>query len=576
MRLNRFVIGQESSESESTSDDEDLEDLPRSPSFSSKAFLAKSGTEFILGPHPVHLTSLTAIPEPTFDTNPQLATRMALSDSYRLTSTKRPYNRVVYDCFSTHFEYETFDEEATNKFLENQMIPLNLSASTSTGSTLPKATSNLKNDDRLQFESRFESGNLRRAVQIFDNEYDLILKFDVETKSHTQWYYFSVRNMKRGRKYRFNIINFMKQDSLYNHGMMPLVYSNNDANNKGVGWVRGGTDICYYKNTYKKKGGNYYTFTFSYEFNNENDTYYFAYSYPYTYTNLQNYLSNLEKDRLRSQYMRRRILCTDIAGNACDLLTITSFAGDPTELNRRKGVVLTARVHPGETNSSWMIKGIIDFLTGTSVESKILRENFIFKIVPMLNPDGVINGNYRCSLAGCDLNRKWHNPHIKTHPTIFHTKKMIEAFMKEREISMFCDFHGHSRKKNIFIYGCTDSKFGFERLVPKIFPRLLWKISPHFSFKDCHFGRQKGKETTARVVLHRAGIKNSFTLEGSFCGPDAGIHVGRQFTCKHYEQMGHYFCQGILEFCNPDQTQVNIIVKELDVLFPDKPEDALL
>ena len=33
-------------------------------------------------------------------------------------------------------------------------------------------------------------------------------------------------------------------------------------------------------------------------------------------------------------------------------------------------------------------------------DAKILRDNFVFKIVPMLNPDGVINGNYRCSLAG--------------------------------------------------------------------------------------------------------------------------------------------------------------------------------
>ena len=31
---------------------------------------------------------------------------------------------------------------------------------------------------------------------------------------------------------------------------------------------------------------------------------------------------------------------------------------------------------------------------------KTLREKFIFKIVPMLNPDGVIVGNYRCSLSG--------------------------------------------------------------------------------------------------------------------------------------------------------------------------------
>jgi hypothetical protein len=28
----------------------------------------------------------------------------------------------------------------------------------------------------------------------------------------------------------------------------------------------------------------------------------------------------------------------------------------------------------------------------------------------MLNPDGVINGNYRCSLAGVDLNRRWKFP----------------------------------------------------------------------------------------------------------------------------------------------------------------------
>jgi len=34
-----------------------------------------------------------------------------------------------------------------------------------------------------------------------------------------------------------------------------------------------------------------------------------------------------------------------------------------------------------------------------------LRDRFVFKIVPMLNPDGVIVGNYRCSLGGYDLNR---------------------------------------------------------------------------------------------------------------------------------------------------------------------------
>lgn len=38
-------------------------------------------------------------------------------------------------------------------------------------------------------------------------------------------------------------------------------------------------------------------------------------------------------------------------------------------------------------------------------DAKVLRERFVFKIIPMLNPDGVIVGNYRSSLGGHDLNR---------------------------------------------------------------------------------------------------------------------------------------------------------------------------
>lgn len=56
---------------------------------------------------------------------------------------------------------------------------------------------------------------------------------------------------------------------------------------------------------------------------------------------------------------------------------------------KKKAVVITARVHPGETPSSWMMKGFMDYLTGDSNQARELREKFIFKLVPMLNPDGV-------------------------------------------------------------------------------------------------------------------------------------------------------------------------------------------
>ena len=40
-------------------------------------------------------------------------------------------------------------------------------------------------------------------------------------------------------------------------------------------------------------------------------------------------------------------------------------------------------------------KGLIDFLVSSDPDARMLRQKTIFKIVPMLNPDGVYNGNYR-------------------------------------------------------------------------------------------------------------------------------------------------------------------------------------
>ena len=54
-----------------------------------------------------------------------------------------------------------------------------------------------------------------------------------------------------------------------------------------------------------------------------------------------------------------------------------------------------------------------------------MRDLFIFKVVPMLNPDGVIVGNYRCSLAGRDLNRNYRTKLRDSYPTVWHTKCMV-------------------------------------------------------------------------------------------------------------------------------------------------------
>ena len=84
---------------------------------------------------------------------------------------------------------------------------------------------------------------------------------------------------------------------------------------------------------------------------------------------------------------------------------ITNFSSRPEEIAIRRAIVITSRVHPGESNASFIVDGILPDLVSDDDVAKYLRNNFVFKIIPMLNPDGVIVGNYRCSLVGQDLNR---------------------------------------------------------------------------------------------------------------------------------------------------------------------------
>ena len=174
-----------------------------------------------------------------------------------------------------------------------------------------------EDDITLVFESRFESGNLRRAIQVYKFEYDLILSSDDMSKGNTQWYYFRVSNTRTGKTYRFNIVNLLKPDSLYNNGMRPLIYSEHDAKNLCKGWRRSCNKICYYQNTMKRKtGGFYFTLTFTINFAHKNDTVYFAHGYPYTYTDLCRYLSEIENDTTKRDRVRRKTLCLTDAGNA--------------------------------------------------------------------------------------------------------------------------------------------------------------------------------------------------------------------------------------------------------------------
>uniref|UniRef100_A0A8D3B9K1 tubulin-glutamate carboxypeptidase n=1 Tax=Scophthalmus maximus TaxID=52904 RepID=A0A8D3B9K1_SCOMX len=424
--------------------------------------------------------------------------------------------------------------------------------------------------DSLRFFSNFECGNLRKAVQIRRYEYDLILNADTNCSQHAQWFYFEVSNMVADVPYRFNVINCEKSNSQFNYGMQPVLFSVREALEGRPHWVRTGTEICYFRNHFCPAQGRcrttFYTLTFTITFKHNEDVCYLAYHYPYTYSALKAHLKVLQKSVDPAKcFFRQQILCKSLAGNSCPVVTITASPAsrawkDMLQLRNRPCIVLTARVHPGESNASWVMKGTLEFLCSSDLVAQSLREAFVFKIIPMLNPDGVINGMNRCDLNSEDLNRQWCKPDPVLSPTIYHTKGLLYYLNSiGRTPLVFCDYHGHSRKKNVFLYGCSvketlwqsgsavDTVGLKENPGYRTIPKTLDRIAPAFSFNSCNYLVEKSRSATARVVVWREmGVLRSYTMESTYNGCDQGIYKGLQTGTRELQDMGLKFCHSLL------------------------------
>ena len=154
----------------------------------------------------------------------------------------------------------------------------------------------------------------------------------------------------------------------------------------------------------------WYQMSFEFTFEYDQDKVWIAYAIPYSYTMLCNFIKAIEEIQKKpeniknSNIIKKEVLGKSLSGVEIPMLTITDFSD---EQKRKKTIVMVGRLHPGETHSSWLIHGFIRFLLSESPKARELRSRIIFKIVPMLNPDGVIIGNYRCTLCGFDMNRNF-------------------------------------------------------------------------------------------------------------------------------------------------------------------------
>ncbi len=88
--------------------------------------------------------------------------------------------------------------------------------------------------------------------------------------------------------------------------------------------------------------------------------------------------------------------------------------------------------------------------------------------------------------------------------------------MEEKEIVMYCDLHGHSRKQNMFIYGCENKGNPLKRLRERIFPVMLSKNAPDkVNETTIIFASFLGEMDTVQVWGHQAVCWSRSALKSS-------------------------------------------------------------
>mmetsp|Transcript_44773 Transcript_44773/g.101340 ORF Transcript_44773/g.101340 Transcript_44773/m.101340 type:complete len:493 (-) Transcript_44773:1053-2531(-) len=277
-----------------------------------------------------------------------------------------------------------------------------------------------------------------------------------------------------------------------------------------------------------------------------------AFSYPYSFYRLQQFLDCIDerKEQLESDgvaYHRSR-LCLSADGLRVDMVKIAQ--GDSVELESpdafagRSVVLVSARVHPGETPSSFVCEAMIDFILGKSQIAEELRRRHIFVFIPMLNPDGVFRGHYRTDGCGVDLNRTY-TTCGPAQPTVVALKELGQTIHKLGRLHMYLDLHAHATRRGMFVFGNQPTTVD-ARVDGILFPYLLSTVVPEFELAGCEWAiRNMIRKTTKRSMADcsRVALFNAtggtcplvYTVESNY---SRGFRVVEQLNPGHWGRLG--------------------------------------
>ena len=448
----------------------------------------------------------------------------------------------------------------------------------------------------ITFTSEFNSGNMKQCTKIKENQFSILIASDCEGKYILNkisifkiWFYFGVISEKE-RNIKISIDNLNNFYKIFKNGYKicynildenetPTSYQNKYKENEETNWKR--LDIDYELNLDIES--NLLSIKFNFDLPKKRYVL-FSFCFPWSYDKNESFLKHIkEKIKNKNIYYHDEILTLSKEKRNIHLLTITSkkniinnkkesnINGLFPDKNRcnlilhdKHIIFITARVHPGETPGTLMFNGILKLLIDNDNQmSKILLDNFIFKLIPIINVDGVSNGYFRLNNEGYNLNRCYLGPSPKITPENYAITKLFYFYSSNYKVRYYFDLHADMNVRGVYTFG--NALKVFEEHVENVLFSFIFKINcSHVDFSHCIFTQKSmgskakndvaGKEATSRVQFYqKTGLIHTYTVEstyfkGEFNKENTENENAKIYLIKDFEKTGIDLLKSILDY----------------------------
>ncbi len=187
-----------------------------------------------------------------------------------------------------------------------------------------------------------------------------------------------------------------------------------------------------------------------------------AHTPPYT----NETLATLRNDIAKHSDFHEELIGKTVGGRDLRLWTITD--GSAT---KKKTVWLMFRQHSWETGSSWTGEGAVRALLNGDETARKLRREFVWKILPLCDPDGVARGGVRFNANGYDLNRNWDVVDPVNMPEITAQRNAVKQWLDAgHSVDLFLSLHNTETAE--YLEGPPEETGRFHALAERLFHSL--------------------------------------------------------------------------------------------------------